>query len=208
MSQVGHFISLEGIEGAGKSTLARSIVTALQARGLPALMTREPGGSPLAERLRSLLLERGAERITPAAETLMMFAARSLHLEHTVRPALGQGQWVICDRFSDATRAYQGGGRGVDAALIETLAQAVHGELWPQRTLLLDLPVEQGLERARERRRGSDRFEDEDYRFFQRVRARYLELAAAEPQRVRLIDATQTAQRVAESALAALQDLL
>jgi len=210
MSPNERFISLEGIEGAGKSMLARTLEAALRARGLSVLVTREPGGSPLAERLRTLLLERGPERITAAAETLLMFAARSLHVENTIRPALERGTWVICDRYSDATRAYQGAGRGVDARLIESLAQAVHGELWPQRTLLLDLPVEQGLARARARarREGADRFEDEDRWFFERVRARYLELAVAEPQRVRLIDATQSPQGVAESALAALADLL
>jgi len=208
MSQSERFISLEGIEGAGKSMLARTLEGALRARGLSVLVTREPGGSPLAERLRTLVLERGPERITPAAETLLMFAARSLHVENTIRPALEQGSWVICDRYSDATRAYQGGGRWVDAALIESLAQTVHEDLWPQRTLLLDLPVEQGLTRARARRGGSDRFEDEDRFFFERVRARYLEIAVAEPQRVRLIDATQSPQGVAESAFAALADLL
>jgi dTMP kinase len=208
MSQNERFISLEGIEGAGKSMLARTLEAALRARGVPVLVTREPGGSPLAERLRTLVLERGAERITAASETLLMFAARSLHVENTIRPALEQGSWVICDRFSDATRAYQGGGRGVDSALIESLAEAVHGKLWPERTLLLDLPVEQGLARARARRAGSDRFEDEDRFFFERVRARYLEIALAEPQRVRLIDATQSPQGVAESAFAALADLL
>jgi dTMP kinase len=208
MSQNERFISLEGIEGAGKSMLARTLEAALRARGLSVLVTREPGGSPLAERLRTLVLERGPERITAAAETLLMFAARSLHVENTIRPTLEQGSWVICDRYSDATRAYQGGGRGVDAALIESLAEAVHGKLWPQRTLLLDLPVEQGLARARARRGGSDRFEDEDRCFFERVRARYLEIAVAEPQRVRLIDATQSPQGVAESAFAALADLL
>jgi dTMP kinase len=202
------FISLEGIEGAGKSTLARALETALTERGLPVLVTREPGGSPLAERLRTLLLERDAERITPTAETLLMFAARSIHIENRIRPALEQGTWVICDRYSDATRAYQGAGRGVDAALIEELASAVHPALWPTRTLLLDLPVEQGLARARGRTGGGDRFEDEDRRFFERVRARYLKLAADEPQRVRLIDATLPPALVTAGALAALADLL
>jgi dTMP kinase len=137
-----------------------------------------------------------------------MFAARSIHIENRIRPALEQGSWVICDRYSDATRAYQGAGRGVDSALIEQLALAVHAQLWPQRTLVLDLPVEQGLARARARHGGGDRFEDQDRHFFERVRARYLQLAAAEPQRVRLIDATPEPQRVAASALAALSDLL
>jgi dTMP kinase len=202
------FISLEDIEGAGKSTLARALETALTERGLSVLVTREPGGSPLAERLRTLLLERDAERITPTAETLLMFAARSIHIENRIRPALEQGTWVICDRYSDATRAYQGAGRGVDAALIEELASAVHPALWPTRTLLLDLPVEQGLARARGRKGGGDRFEDEDRRFFERVRARYLKLAADEPQRVRVIDATLPPEMVTAGALAALADLV
>jgi dTMP kinase len=208
VTATGRFISLEGIEGAGKSTLARALESALRARGLPVLLTREPGGSPLAEQLRTLVLERGPECITPTAETLLMFAARSIHIENRIRPALEQGSWVICDRYSDATRAYQGAGRGVDSALIEQLALAVHAQLWPQRTLVLDLPVEQGLARARARHGGGDRFEDQDRHFFERVRARYLQLAAAEPQRVRLIDATPEPQRVAASALAALSDLL
>jgi len=207
-SPQGRFISLEGIEGAGKSTLARALESALRARGRAVLLTREPGGSPLAERLRTLVLERGQERIEPAAETLLMFAARSLHVENLIRPALAQGQWVICDRFTDATRAYQGGGRGVDAALIETLAQVVHPRLWPERTLLLDLPVELGLARARSRAGARDRFDDEDVRFFERVRARYRELASAEPGRVRIIEATGTPELVAASALEALADLL
>ena len=152
MTGQGRFITLEGIEGAGKSTLALTLEIALRERGRPVLVTREPGGSPLAERLRGILLDRGTERITPVAETLLMFAARSLHIESRIRPALERGGWVICDRFSDATRAYQGAGRGVDAALIESLAHAVHPELSPQRTLLLDLPVELGLTRARARR--------------------------------------------------------
>jgi dTMP kinase len=203
----GRFITLEGIEGAGKSTLVRTLEGALRERGLPVIVTREPGGSPLAERLRGILLERGTEPITPVAETLLMFAARSIHLESRIRPALEQGSWVICDRFSDATRAYQGAGRGVDAVLIESLAQAVHPRLWPQRTLLLDLPVELGLARARARHAGGDRFEDEQRQFFERARARYLQVAADEPQRVRVIDARLDPAQVAVQALAAIEDL-
>jgi dTMP kinase len=201
------FISLEGIEGAGKSTLARALEGALRARGLSVLLTREPGGTPLAEQLRALVLERGPECITPAAETLLMFAARSLHIENCIRPALAQGQWVVCDRFSDATRAYQGAGRGVDAQLIESLAQAVHAGFWPHRTLVLDLPVALGMARAHARRGGGDRIEDQGQEFFERVRARYLRLASDEPQRVRLIDATPQPEQVTASALAALMDL-
>jgi dTMP kinase len=208
MSGAGRFISLEGIEGAGKSTLARALEASLVARGLTVRLTREPGGTPLAERLRALLLERGAERISAEAETLLMFAARAVHLENLIRPALDSGAWVICDRFSDATRAYQGAGRGVDAELIERLANSVHGNLWPHRTLLLDLPVDTGLLRARKRAGAGDRFEDEDRHFFERVRARYLALAAAEPARVRIVDAAQAPDSVAARALDAIADLL
>jgi dTMP kinase len=208
MSAAGKFISLEGIEGAGKSTLARSLEAALRERGLAVRVTREPGGTPLAEKLRALVLARGAERISAEAETLLMFAARAIHLENLIRPQLRSGVWVICDRFTDATRAYQGAGRGVDASLIERLAIAVHGDLWPHRTLLLDLPVELGLTRAGKRQGQGDRFEDEDRRFFERVRAGYLELAANQPARVRIVDASSTAHSVTTHALEAIADLL
>jgi dTMP kinase len=204
----GKFISLEGIEGAGKSTLAQALEAALRERGLEVRVTREPGGTPLAEQLRALVLARGAERISAEAETLLMFAARAIHLEYLIRPALRSGVWVICDRFTDATRAYQGAGRGVDAGLIERLAIAVHGDLWPHRTLLLELPVELGLARAGKRRGQGDRFEDEDRRFFERVRAGYLGLAATEPGRVRIVDASGTPHSVAGYALEAIADLL
>jgi dTMP kinase len=208
MTAQGKFISLEGIEGAGKSTLARALEAALRERGLAVRVTREPGGTPLAEQLRALVLARGGERISAEAETLLMFAARAIHLENLIRPQLRSGVWVICDRFTDATRAYQGAGRGVDAALIERLAIAVHGDLWPHRTLLLDLPVELGLTRAGKRHGQGDRFEDEDRRFFERVRAGYLELASAQPARVRVVDATGTAHSVTGHALEAIADLL
>jgi dTMP kinase len=208
MTARGRFISLEGIEGAGKTTLVRSLESALGSRGLPVLVTREPGGTPLAERLRAIVLDRGSERISPQAETLLMFAARAIHLENLILPALDRGQWVLCDRFTDATRAYQCAGRSVDFDLIERLADAVHPDLWPDRTLVLDLPVEQGMSRVRERRGSGDRFEDEDVRFFSRVRACYRALAATEPQRVRLIDASVGTEEVLAQALQALDDLL
>jgi dTMP kinase len=208
MSAEGKFISLEGIEGAGKSTLARALEAALRERGQRVRLTREPGGTPLAEQLRTLVLAHGAERISAEAETLLMFAARAIHVENLIRPTLSSGSWVICDRFSDATRAYQGAGRGIDPGLIEQLAIAVHGDLWPHRTLLLDLPVELGLARARRRDGQGDRFEDEDRRFFERVRARYLQLAAAESGRVRIVDAAGSPDSVARGALEALADLL
>jgi len=202
------FISLEGIEGSGKSTLARALTALLQQRGLSVIATREPGGTPLAEQLRATLLTRGGETIDPIAETLLMFAARSVHVTNLIRPALRAGNWVLCDRFTDATRAYQGAGRGVDRALIEQLAASVHADLWPRRTLLLDLPAQLGCARARSRGGAADRFDAEGERFFERVRRGYLTIAAAEPERVRVIDAAKSQEQVQQQALIALSDLL
>ena len=202
------FISLEGIEGAGKSTVAVALQAELERRGERVLLTREPGGTPLAEALRGLLLRRDGELLNPTAETLLMFAARAVHLDNAVRPALAGGQWVICDRFTDASYAYQGGGRGVDQALLDRLAAAVHADLWPARTLLLDLPVDTGLARAKTRPGAADRFESEQRAFFERVRAAYLQRAAREPQRIRLIDAQRDRVEVVAAALAAIDDLL
>ena len=202
------FITLEGIEGAGKSTVAKFVLSWLARQQLPGRLTREPGGTPLAERLRQLVLEPGAESLSPVAETLLMFAARDLHLQGVIRPALARGEWVVCDRFTDATRAYQGSGRGVDADLIESLAQAVHGGLAPDCTLLLDVPVSVGLARARGRAGGStDRFEAETTAFFERVRAGYLELARREPQRFQVIDAAAPLERVEAQVEGVLEDL-
>jgi dTMP kinase len=194
----GRFVTLEGIEGAGKSTVAKFVLAWLAQREIPGRLTREPGGTPLAERIRQLVLERGAEPLSPVTETLLMFAARGLHLQQVIRPALARGEWVVCDRFTDATRAYQGSGRGVDPGLIESLAEAVHGGLAPDCTLLLDLPVSVGLARARGRAAGSsDRFEAETAAFFERVRAGYLELARREPARFYVIDAAAPLDAVA-----------
>ena len=206
----GRFITLEGIEGAGKTTVCRALEQALQARGQRCIVTREPGGTPLAEQIRSLVLERRGETVTPTVELLLMFAARAVHLENLVRPALARGDWVLCDRFTDATRAYQGAGRGVDRALIESLATAVHADCEPDRTLLLDLPVELGLSRARERRGAgaTDRFESETTAFFTRVRDGYLALARAAPQRFRVLDAARPAAEVGAAACAALDEWL
>ncbi|HEY4746221.1 MAG TPA: dTMP kinase [Steroidobacteraceae bacterium] len=200
----GKFITLEGIEGAGKSTLAQFASAWLGRHGIAVRLTREPGGTPLAERVRQIVLERGAEPVSPLTETLLMFAARALHVENVIRPALARGEWVVCDRFTDATRAYQGSGRGVDAALIDALALAVHGDLKPDCTLLLDLPVSTGLARARTRPGATaDRFEAETVGFFEKVRAGYLALARREPQRFRIVDATvplaEVEQRIAEA---------
>lgn len=198
------FITIEGIEGAGKSSLVAKLGEALRARGHRVCLTREPGGTPVAERLRAVVLERGDEPVSAVAETLLLFAARAVHLENLVRPALARGDWVLCDRFTDATRAYQGAGRGVAASLIEQLAGAVHPDLWPTLTLVLDLPVVQGLSRVASRARPADRIESETSAFFERVRVRYLQIAREEPARVKVIDAALGPQQVVDQAWHAL----
>lgn len=213
MTRRGRFITLEGIEGAGKSTVAAALRAALQDAGVQSVLTREPGGTPLAERLRQIVLARGAEVVSAEVETLLMFAARGVHLDNLVRPAIERGDWVICDRFTDATRAYQGGGRGMDADFIESLARGVQRGLEPDLTLILDLPVQAGLARAQARRLAAgevtvDRFESETLLFFERVRARYLQIARENPQRCRLIDASAPAEAVKAAAMAALRPLL
>lgn len=212
MSGRGRFITLEGIEGAGKSTVTAALARELGTGGLVVRTTREPGGTPLAERLRAVVLERGSEQVSAQTETLLMFAARAIHLDNMVRPALQRGEWVLCDRFTDATRAYQGGGRGIPRDFIETLAAAVHGGLEPDLTLILDLPVEIGLERARRRRTTAgeimtDRFEAETIQFFERVRHCYLDIARNNPQRCHVLDATRSPQQVCEAAIEILRGL-
>lgn len=209
----GRFITLEGIEGAGKSTVAAALVAYLQSQGRPVRLTREPGGTPLAERLRAVVLERGDEAVSPITETLLMFAARAVHLDNLVRPALERGEWVICDRFTDATRAYQGGGRGVDLRFIDTLAIEVHRGLEPDLTLWLDLPIETGLARAARRRAAGtdsavDRFESETVAFFERVRECYRGIVEREAQRCRRIDASQSPSDVSAAAIGALSSLI
>lgn len=200
------FISIEGVEGAGKSTLIATLGRMLRARGHVVQLTREPGGTPAAERLRQVVLKRGAETISPMTETLLMFAARGMHVENLIRPALLRDEWVLCDRFSDATRAYQGGGRGVDRGVIDALADAVHGDLWPARTLLLDLPVARGFERMAQRAGTVDRIESEKAEFFERVRAAYLRIAREEPARVAIVDADRSSDAVAADAWRILQE--
>jgi dTMP kinase len=203
----GRFITLEGIEGAGKSSLQAGLSQALEQPGRTLVTTREPGGTPLAEQIRAVALARRDEGMPPATELLLMFAARAAHVAQCIEPALARGAWVLCDRFTDASRAYQGGGRGLASATIENLVAIAHPGLAPDRTLLLDLPPELGLTRARQRGGGGDRFEDERLAFFARVRQRYCELAAAEPGRWRVIDATATPAAVLQQAMTALQDL-
>lgn len=185
----GKFITLEGGEGVGKSTNLLFIKQLLENLGIVVTLTREPGGTALAEKIRCLLLEKGTERITPTAELLMMFAARSQHIEHVITPALQQGQWVLCDRFTDATYAYQGGGRRMDMQTIGWLEQLVQNALRPDLTLLLDAPVATGMARAKHRG-PLDRFESEQLAFFERVRETYLQRAALDEQRYRVIDAS------------------
>ncbi len=204
----GRFITLEGIEGAGKSTVILGLRDALVARGVRVLLTREPGGTPLAERIRQTVLERSSEIVPPVAETLLMFAARSIHLENRILPALAAGDWVLCDRFTDATRAYQGAGRGVNRDWIETLATAVHGNREPDRTLLLDVPVSVGHARLAERHRAPDRIEAERAEFFERVRAGYAALAQRDANRFRVLDASRPLGLVIEDALGAVVDLI
>lgn len=184
----GKFITLEGGEGVGKSTNLRFITQWLQTRDIDYVQTREPGGTPLAEQLRTLLLEKRDEAVDPTAELLMVFAARAQHLSRVILPALAAGKWVVCDRFTDATYAYQGGGRGLDRALIADLEQTVQGDLRPDRVLLLDLDPAIGLQRAASTGE-ADRFESEQLVFFEKVRAAYRERAEAVPSRYAIIDA-------------------
>ncbi|MFO1394237.1 MAG: dTMP kinase [Steroidobacteraceae bacterium] len=195
----GRFITFEGGEGVGKTTQIARAVAWLEARGIDVVLTREPGGTPRAEALRRLLLERDQEPMPGACELLLMFAARSTHLENRVRPAVARGAWVLCDRFTDATYAYQGGGRGVPEPTIAALAELVHGGFEPDLTVLLDAPVTVGLARAaiRNGSQGPDRFETERAEFFERVRAAYLDRARRYPSRIRVVDATGDVAAVA-----------
>jgi len=190
MMKQGRFITVEGVEGVGKSTNIDFLSGLIEARGYQVLKTREPGGTPMAEKIRQMLLEHGEEALPDTAELLLFFAARSLHINNKIRPALRAGQWVVCDRFTDASRAYQGSGRGLDLNKINTLAEWVQDELKPDLTLLLDAPAEVGMRRA-EQRGETDRLESEQASFYRRVREGYLALAEAEPDRFSVVDASQ-----------------
>ncbi len=183
----GKFITFEGVDGAGKSTHIAQFAEALRARGLNVISTREPGGTPLGEKLRELLLH---EPMHLETEALLMFAARREHIEQVIAPALARGDWVISDRFTDASFAYQGGGRQLPLARLEALEQWVHADLQPDLTLLFDVPLAVARERL-SRSRTLDKFEQEQDEFFERVRAVYLERAARFPQRIRVIDSTR-----------------
>lgn len=194
----GRFVTFEGIEGVGKTTQVARLSKELSARGIAHVVTREPGGTPLAESIRQVVLTAREETLPPTAELLLMFAARAVHLANHIEPNLEKGRWVICDRFTDATYAYQGGGRQLAAAPIRELERMVQGTRRPDLTILLDAPVAGALARAAARNAGSaaDRFERERSEFFERVRNAYLARAAAEPERIALVDATQTVDAV------------
>jgi dTMP kinase len=195
----GRFLTIEGIEGVGKSTQVARLSKGLSERGIAHVVTREPRGTPLAERIREIVLNSRDETLPPTAELLLMFAARAVHLTNHVEPQLRAGRWVLCDRFIDATYAYQGGGRRLGLDNIRQLETMVLGARRPDLTVLLDLPVDQALRRARQRNAGAaaDRFESERADFFERVREAYLSRAAAEPNRIAVVDASQSADLVA-----------
>ena len=198
------FVSLEGGEGAGKTTVLDALRAALRERGEEVVSTREPGGTPLAEMIRGLLLDPAHEPPSADTELLLMFAARAQHVRETILPALERGAWVLCDRFTDSSYAYQGGGRGLDPAWIAELERRVVG-IQPGLTLLLDIDVERGRERTRGRDLVPDRIESEHDEFFERVRAAYRARAAADPARFRVIDASRPAVDVAAEAVRQLQ---
>ncbi len=204
MSRRGRFITLEGVDGAGKSTHLPFIADCVAAPGRDVIVTREPGGTELAERLREAILQQPME---PLVETLLVLAGRADHVARVIRPALEAASWVICDRFADATAAYQGAGKGVPAELIERLGAAVHPGLSPDRTLVFDCSYEVARGRLHAAGRKLDRFEREDQAFFERVRRAYLERAAAEPGRLRVIDASVDMARIRASIQRNLSDL-
>jgi len=193
----GRFITLEGGEGAGKTTAMETVVGWLERRGRQVVVTREPGGTPAAERIRELLLDPETGSLAPLSELLLMFAARNENLDRIIRPALEGGRDVVCDRFTDASRAYQGGGRQLGAEPVQRLAELVHPGLEPDLTLLLDVPVTVGLDRVRTRNGGPDRMEQNRPDFLERVRHSYLEQARREPARFAVIDAARPVEEVA-----------
>jgi dTMP kinase len=203
----GLFITFEGVEGSGKSTQLIRLRDALAARGAQVVTTREPGGTPIAEDIRALLLDPAHAAMATMTELLLYAAARAQHLSELVRPALAAGKIVLCDRFADSTLAYQGGGRGVERAVLDDLHRLATAGLRPDLTLLVDVPVDVGLARARDRGR-TDRLEQEAVAFHERVRAAYLALARAEPDRVRVIDGCADVDRVAGAVLGAVDALL
>jgi dTMP kinase len=208
MNKRGKFITLEGGEGVGKTTNVPFIKNYLQNLNIPVVVTREPGGTQLAEKIRDLLLHSNGEVVTSHAEILLMFAARAQHLNHVIKPTLDEGRWVLCDRFTDATYAYQGGGRGMALETIGWLENFVQGDLRPDLTLLLDVPVEIGMTRAKNRGGDLDRFESEQLHFFNKVRQVYLLQAQQYPDRIKIIKADQPLDDVQDAIIGALKPLL
>ena len=205
--KTGKFITIEGIEGAGKSTCIQVLTEAIEQQGIPLLPTREPGGTELGEALRTLLLGHQHTGMADKSELLLLFAARAEHLQQKIVPALQAGKWVLCDRFTDATYAYQGAGRGLSQDSITLLEDWVQEGLQPDLTMLLDLPVELGLQRAG-KRSTPDRFEREDIAFFQRIRQGYLDIAAEQPQRVTIVDASRSLATVSAAICQVIQDFI
>lgn len=203
----GIFITVEGIEGVGKTTNMEYLQQLITAAGKELVVTREPGGTQLGEAIRGLLLDPKYQGMDPDCELQLMFAARAEHLDKVIRPAIAAGQWVLCDRFTDATYAYQGGGRGLDTEKIAALEQLVQGDFRPDLTLLLDVPVAVGLERAG-KRSDPDRFEQEKVEFFERVRQTYLDMADTHNGRYRVIDASQSLENVQQQLLTVMKTLL
>jgi dTMP kinase len=203
----GKFITFEGIEGVGKSTNMAVFVERLEAAGHRVLMTREPGGTPVAEDIRDLVKNRADEPVPEIAELLLIFAARSFHVNNVIVPALDAGTWVVSDRFTDSSRAYQGGGRGLPMDTIDRLADWVHGDTWPDLTILLDAPVDVGMGRAG-RRGAADRFEQEQHEFFERVRACYLQLAERESDRFVVLSAAGSLETVSGEVMQLADQLL
>lgn len=195
----GIFITLEGGEGSGKTTQARRLCERLTAQGLDVLHTREPGGTLLAERLRSLLLDQSVETLAPETEAYLIFAARRQHVDHVIKPSLARGMMVVCDRFSDSTMAYQGYGRGLDLRVLRTMNSWATGKLAPQLTLLFDVPVAVGLGRRRGGAATQNRLDREADRFHRKVRAGFRALARREPRRIMLIDSTGPLESVAQT---------
>lgn len=208
MKKNGLFITLEGIEGVGKSSLAKQLFAWLQEKQVPCLLTREPGGTEIAESIRHILLKHHNEPMANDTELLLMFAGRAQHLAQLIRPALAQGQWVICDRFTDASYAYQGGGRGIDFARIHMLEQFVHADLQADLTFLLTAPVKLALSRVRQRNNQVDRIEQETLSFFERAQNAYLERAAQTPNRFEVLDSERPLEKLFQHMIQRLEPYL
>ena len=205
---VGKFISIEGVEGAGKSTQVSFIQDYLTSLGKIVVVTREPGGTELSEKIRNLLLEPSSNSMANDTELLLMFASRAEHVSQVINPALQRGDWVLCDRFLDATYAYQGGGRGIKRQHIQQIADWTLRGLIPDLTLLFDLPVELGLKRVVKRKGGMDRFEREKINFFQKIRKSYLKSAKAEPNRIKIVDASLSITEIQEQLTQLIEPLI